>query len=458
MDELENITQKCDWGYGGNTGRTLEGEEVVLLLLLTFDVTYAVTSFGFTDVWNSRSILGNDSNGESLLDAFQNNKRIVSQYFNMASVGGRRSAVADNTVEDFMKMWNDITSDDTNMMPAMKPFLIPDTSKMVYSRTFRCSKRAIEYIGPSLEQEFFQAQNAEHMLDPSAVGDMIVKLANRKDCMVLLAFKSFHGKKSSYGNALVIDCIPVLETLGPDFQEGDFEISSSAEFSRLMDLFKVPRDDPEQFQQARNEMRETFTFKLMKTYLDMPHCPPPSVLSKKLVEIPSLFHAAKEGDEVAEETLKLPYGAAALSRIDSKFLAELIEIYVTSRVGEWMKLRPWLCDVCGKAAANLVFHAGTSLSPDAKIDEPLRGFLFPVCSDKKCSLLQRQLIDQAVESHGLTERTVKYCEHCRKHEPTDGPLFSKCSRCHTVTYCSKECQRAHWQQQHKKVCKAPPKF
>lgn len=101
-------------------------------------------------------------------------------------------------------MWNEVTSGGGNSF--LKVFLMP---KMIHCRTFRCSKRALEYFGPSLGYEFDQASE-EYQIEPSAVGKFIEDLAKRSECMILLAFKTFRGVKAQRGNALIIDCVPVF--------------------------------------------------------------------------------------------------------------------------------------------------------------------------------------------------------------------------------------------------------
>jgi hypothetical protein len=46
----------------------------------------------------------------------------------------------------------------------------------------------------------------------------------------------------------------------------------------------------------------------------------------------------------------------------------------------------------------------------------------------------------------------KPCAHCKQAFPK----LLRCTRCRGVSYCSKECQVAHWKAGHKKVCQERP--
>ena len=53
------------------------------------------------------------------------------------------------------------------------------------------------------------------------------------------------------------------------------------------------------------------------------------------------------------------------------------------------------------------------------------------------------------------------CAHCLAVLGRAGATILKCARCGLVTYCSKDCQRAHWKVNHKSFCiakadRAPP--
>lgn len=412
------------------------------------------------DVWNSRTILGDGAN-ESLLDAFQNKKRIVFEFYNVVGFGGKNCVVAKALGDEFTKMWNEAVTGES-APHVMRAFLLP---KMRYCRTFRCSKRALEYFGPSLGYEFEKASE-EYQIEPSVVGKIIEDLAKRSECMIVLAFKSFRSDKSQCGNALIIDCVPTLESLeGPNFQQSDVEFFSDRDLITMLDLLSLSKGSPQQLEQARDELHESFTFKFLRTYSEFPGYPAPTVGSKKLVRVPVHVIRTDEEAPVAVETVKLPHGAIALARVDTKFCFEMLESFSQSRHGDWVKLRPWICGACGASSASkLVVSFPANADTSMPMDAPIRVYIFPVCDDENCALLQRQVIDKAMKaaskvhkSQGSSSMSLKYCEHCRKYEPNDGPLFSKCSRCKTVTYCSKECQRKHWKV-HRKVCQAPPKF
>jgi hypothetical protein len=60
-----------------------------------------------------------------------------------------------------------------------------------------------------------------------------------------------------------------------------------------------------------------------------------------------------------------------------------------------------------------------------------------------------------VDAAGGVSSKVKPSKPCTQC----GELFPKlhrCTRCKAVSYCSKQCQVAHWKAGHKQVCKESP--
>ena len=60
----------------------------------------------------------------------------------------------------------------------------------------------------------------------------------------------------------------------------------------------------------------------------------------------------------------------------------------------------------------------------------------------------------------LSSNTVhpfSLCFICGKQETAEAPL-SRCAGCHIAVYCSKECQKSHWNLSHKALCKDSEKL
>eukprot|EP00242_Pyramimonas_sp_CCMP2087_P008547 CAMPEP_0198214914 /NCGR_PEP_ID=MMETSP1445-20131203/45362_1 /TAXON_ID=36898 /ORGANISM="Pyramimonas sp., Strain CCMP2087" /LENGTH=206 /DNA_ID=CAMNT_0043890339 /DNA_START=249 /DNA_END=865 /DNA_ORIENTATION=+ len=48
------------------------------------------------------------------------------------------------------------------------------------------------------------------------------------------------------------------------------------------------------------------------------------------------------------------------------------------------------------------------------------------------------------------------CFHCHKMPDETNRILLRCSRCKAAMYCDPECQRAHWRDGHRRVCRPPP--
>lgn len=198
------------------------------------------------DIWNLRLPLPGECDHGSLLDAFRSGIRIVPQHFR------DDSSVSTNADESFSKEWK--------MNSAV---LIPDI-KHEDGQTFRFSTRALEVFGPSLvEYSIRHAQDDTSQIEPDAVVGLVVKLANRNESMIVLVRK---------GGAMIIDCIPILEILGPDFDCNDLQLPASKQLETmvLMELFDSAKCKAVDHEGAWNLFRDDFDTKLLSTFLGSP--------------------------------------------------------------------------------------------------------------------------------------------------------------------------------------------
>ena len=92
----------------------------------------------------------------------------------------------------------------------------------------------------------------------------------------------------------------------------------------------------------------------------------------------------------------------------------------------------------------------------------------PVCSDKMCEAEAHRVTKQTfkkmyknftkIDGEEYTKlkkkSLIRYCACCNRTEEKSGPALSKCSRCKIFYYCNRDCQVKHWNEGHKKTCKA----
>lgn len=72
---------------------------------------------------------------------------------------------------------------------------------------------------------------------------------------------------------------------------------------------------------------------------------------------------------------------------------------------------------------------------------------------KEAASLRKAARNMSVAT-GIRTQLLDVCEYCAVHAP-EAERFKRCARCQAVTYCSHECQKAHWKQGHKKACVPP---
>jgi len=89
------------------------------------------------------------------------------------------------------------------------------------------------------------------------------------------------------------------------------------------------------------------------------------------------------------------------------------------------------------------------------------GLTFPVSgrwvspeNAQEQSKLQKQQKDARLASamKRLAARCETPCAGCGASNPEGAPAFKRCSVCHAVAYCTRECQKAHWKAKHKREC------
>lgn len=73
--------------------------------------------------------------------------------------------------------------------------------------------------------------------------------------------------------------------------------------------------------------------------------------------------------------------------------------------------------------------------------------------DERVMGLQDKYVGTSGEGQhaGETAETATACAACGGGSSASGGALQRCSRCHSVKYCSVACQRRHWQS-HKAVC------
>jgi hypothetical protein len=63
----------------------------------------------------------------------------------------------------------------------------------------------------------------------------------------------------------------------------------------------------------------------------------------------------------------------------------------------------------------------------------------------------RKLLKDAAEQNFGKDELCANC-HVLESKMGEGETLSKCGWCRQVTYCSRECQKQHWNKAHKKEC------
>lgn len=72
---------------------------------------------------------------------------------------------------------------------------------------------------------------------------------------------------------------------------------------------------------------------------------------------------------------------------------------------------------------------------------------YPLCSS---ACYEKGIIDHRAQRKKENKEMGKHCDTCFKSSPD----IKKCEGCKLLYYCSKECQKRHWDDGHKRECKS----
>ena len=110
---------------------------------------------------------------------------------------------------------------------------------------------------------------------------------------------------------------------------------------------------------------------------------------------------------------------------------------------------------CNEKAISCVstpsFYAAQGESPSRIMDV----LCAPICGKPACEAEANRQTEMLIKSTskmfpGFRDGQRRLCGNCKKMSMQKNE-FKKCSKCMITFYCTKDCQRAHWQE-HKKIC------
>ena len=111
---------------------------------------------------------------------------------------------------------------------------------------------------------------------------------------------------------------------------------------------------------------------------------------------------------------------------------------------------------CNEKAISCVstpsFYAAQGESPSRIMDV----LCAPICGKPACEAEAKRQTEMLIKSTskmfpGFRDGQRRLCGNCKKMSMQKNE-FKKCSKCMIAFYCTKDCQRARWQE-HKKICK-----
>jgi len=133
---------------------------------------------------------------------------------------------------------------------------------------------------------------------------------------------------------------------------------------------------------------------------------------------------------------------------DRSALVEFMAELANEHHQELVEAHPWRCVICQKPATSLIHHRFSHIHLK---DNPFIGdYPSPVCLDgSRCAVIAHTEVNKMVAGHfrnvdnqNMQQKEKRNaCEHCNKKTKDE---LKQCGRCKNVSYCSRECQVAHW--------------
>ena len=163
---------------------------------------------------------------------------------------------------------------------------------------------------------------------------------------------------------------------------------------------------------------------------------------------------------IFEKKLKFPTGALKLLISDRSFLSKFTMYVYEGQKKKMLKAvghRNSKCGCCGKFADGFVTNMHLELPDMTSAEGVMKGPqiivdpVFLACQNTVCNRKLREYGSSQLNSDETHVVCMCANDSCCKVEPENGPKFKVCSRCKMRYYCSRECQKADWQD-HKKMC------
>merc|ERR1712098_443921 len=113
------------------------------------------------------------------------------------------------------------------------------------------------------------------------------------------------------------------------------------------------------------------------------------------------------------------------------------------------------CEQCADAELKNIMREILQSISQIILESDQGEFFLKMVSDlpEKSSLIASESELEFIKTHTLwgKNRALVSCANCRTSEKSE-KQFQKCSRCRSVFYCSKACQKSDWPN-HKQICK-----